>query len=167
MPFTTLARPTAEEHAPYYGRYIALVKSADAVEALITQIGDTSSLLDTTGWSAGGPATRGTYDARAGPGAVASAADAGWSGPGPLSNRGGAALSAVTRGRAAVLKPFFASNQAGACRQPFSPHPHRDFGHQLAIGEARGNRNRHISSHPGVIPEASPRSCSRNRDRHV
>src|SRR5882672_10605220 len=46
MPFTTLARPTAEEHAPYYGRYIALVKSADAVEALITQIDDTSSLLE-------------------------------------------------------------------------------------------------------------------------
>ena len=34
MPFTTLARPTAGEHASFYGRYIALVKGHDAMRGI-------------------------------------------------------------------------------------------------------------------------------------
>jgi len=45
MPFATLSRPAADEHAAYYGRYIALVKGDDAVEALIAQIDVTADLL--------------------------------------------------------------------------------------------------------------------------
>jgi uncharacterized damage-inducible protein DinB len=45
MSFATLPRPAADEHAPYYGRYIALVKGDDAVDALITQIDVTADLL--------------------------------------------------------------------------------------------------------------------------
>jgi uncharacterized damage-inducible protein DinB len=40
-----IARPTADEHVHYYGRYIALVSGDDAVTALITQIDATSALL--------------------------------------------------------------------------------------------------------------------------
>jgi len=42
---TTIARPAADEHVAYYGKYIALVLGEDAVDALIAQIDATSALL--------------------------------------------------------------------------------------------------------------------------
>lgn len=42
---TTIPRPRADEHAPFYGRYIALVPDGDLVEMLRTQQRDTVRLL--------------------------------------------------------------------------------------------------------------------------
>jgi uncharacterized damage-inducible protein DinB len=42
---TTIARPAADEYAPYYGRYIDLVQGDDGVSALASQITDTAELL--------------------------------------------------------------------------------------------------------------------------
>jgi len=42
---TPINRPAADEHIDYYGKYIALVPGDDAVDALITQIDETSGLL--------------------------------------------------------------------------------------------------------------------------
>jgi len=47
MPATfTIARPAADEHIEYYGKYIRLVPGDDAMEALRSQIGDTVRLLE-------------------------------------------------------------------------------------------------------------------------
>jgi hypothetical protein len=43
----TATRPDATEHAPYYGKYIALVQEADVLEALERQIADALALLRT------------------------------------------------------------------------------------------------------------------------
>jgi len=40
-----LPRPRADEHDPFYGRYIDLVPEADIVETLATQLGETLALL--------------------------------------------------------------------------------------------------------------------------
>lgn len=47
MPTTTLriTRPQADEHAPYYSRYIEQVPGDDALAAIRAQIGDTLRLL--------------------------------------------------------------------------------------------------------------------------
>jgi uncharacterized damage-inducible protein DinB len=46
MPATlTIARPAADEHIEYYGKYIRLVPGDDALEAMRSQIGDTVRLL--------------------------------------------------------------------------------------------------------------------------
>ena len=46
MPATfTIARPEADEHIEYYGKYIRLVRGEDAMEAMRSQIGDTVRLL--------------------------------------------------------------------------------------------------------------------------
>jgi hypothetical protein len=45
MPHATIARPTAAEYAPYYGRYIDKVSGDDALAALVSQIAETASLL--------------------------------------------------------------------------------------------------------------------------
>ena len=45
MSQATIARPTADEHAPYYGKYIALVAGDDALAALVRQIDTTAILL--------------------------------------------------------------------------------------------------------------------------
>jgi DinB superfamily len=44
---STAARPDASEHAPYYGKYIAMVPETDAILALESQIADALSLLET------------------------------------------------------------------------------------------------------------------------
>jgi uncharacterized damage-inducible protein DinB len=45
MPQTTIARPAADEHAPYYGKYIALVPNGDVVAVLRDQSAETVRLL--------------------------------------------------------------------------------------------------------------------------
>jgi len=45
MPQTTSARPSAGEHAPYYGKYIALVPDGDVVSVLRDQSAETVRLL--------------------------------------------------------------------------------------------------------------------------
>lgn len=40
-----IARPSESEHAPYYGRYISLVRDGDIVEILEQQLGNTLALL--------------------------------------------------------------------------------------------------------------------------
>jgi hypothetical protein len=52
---STAARPSPEEHAPYYGRYIALVEGDDPVAALERELDETLALL------AGVPADRETF----------------------------------------------------------------------------------------------------------
>jgi len=47
MTNATATRPDATEHAPYYGKYIALVPEADAIQALESQIADALALLKT------------------------------------------------------------------------------------------------------------------------
>ena len=47
MATTSATRPDATEHAPYYGKYIALVPEADAIKALESQIADALVLLRT------------------------------------------------------------------------------------------------------------------------
>ena len=42
---TSIPRPAAAEHAPYYGRYIEKVAGDDALAALITQVDVTAALL--------------------------------------------------------------------------------------------------------------------------
>ena len=44
-----LRRPTPDEHAEYYGRYIALVPDGPIVETLRDQLGDTLALLQGVG----------------------------------------------------------------------------------------------------------------------
>ncbi len=41
----TIARPAADEHIEYYGKYIRLVPGDDALDAMRSQIGDTVRLL--------------------------------------------------------------------------------------------------------------------------
>ena len=43
----TATRPDPSEHVPYYGKYIALVAEADAIQALESQIADGLALLRT------------------------------------------------------------------------------------------------------------------------
>lgn len=45
MPASILTRPTAVDHAPYYGRYISLVPPGDLLAILHTQIGELQTLL--------------------------------------------------------------------------------------------------------------------------
>ena len=45
MTVSTAVRPAADEHHPYYGRYIALVPESDAIEALEHQLADMLPLL--------------------------------------------------------------------------------------------------------------------------
>jgi uncharacterized damage-inducible protein DinB len=45
MPQTTIARPAADEHSPYYGKYIALVPDGDLVSFLREQGAETVRLL--------------------------------------------------------------------------------------------------------------------------
>ena len=45
MTVSTAIRPAADEHHPYYGKYIALVPESDAVEALEHQLADMLPLL--------------------------------------------------------------------------------------------------------------------------
>src|SRR5438874_12725309 len=45
MPTTLSSRPAAEEHAPYYGRYIALVPDGNLVDLLSEQQDDTLRML--------------------------------------------------------------------------------------------------------------------------
>ena len=40
-----IARPTEDEYAPYYGRYVSRVPEGDVLELLATQIGDTRALI--------------------------------------------------------------------------------------------------------------------------
>ncbi len=51
----TIARPNADEHSPYYGRYVAQVPDGDLVSILREQIVDTAALLR------GVPADRADY----------------------------------------------------------------------------------------------------------
>jgi len=44
---STATRPDPSEHVPYYGKYIALVPEADAIQALESQIADGLALLRT------------------------------------------------------------------------------------------------------------------------
>ena len=44
---STATRPDPSEHVPYYGKYIALVPEADAIQALESQITDGLALLRT------------------------------------------------------------------------------------------------------------------------
>jgi hypothetical protein len=44
---TTATRPDPSEHVPYYGKYIALVPEADAIQALENQIADALALVRT------------------------------------------------------------------------------------------------------------------------
>lgn len=45
MSAATIERPKADEHAPYYGRYIARVPDGDLISVLRDQIADSSALL--------------------------------------------------------------------------------------------------------------------------
>ncbi len=45
MPSTTIPRPAADEHAPFYSGYVALVPDGDLVSLLRTQIIDTARTL--------------------------------------------------------------------------------------------------------------------------
>ena len=45
MTHTIIGRPAANEHAPYYGRYIDRVTGNDALAALIHQVDETAALL--------------------------------------------------------------------------------------------------------------------------
>jgi len=45
MNATAVARPAADEHSPYYTRYIQLVEGDDVLPRLVSQIEDTSRLL--------------------------------------------------------------------------------------------------------------------------
>lgn len=45
MPLATIPRPQADEHVPYYGRYIALVPDGDLISILQDQMEDTSRVL--------------------------------------------------------------------------------------------------------------------------
>jgi len=45
MPFTLSSRPEADEHSPYFGRYITLVSESDIVSVLQRQIKETLPLL--------------------------------------------------------------------------------------------------------------------------
>ncbi len=45
MSHSTIGKPAATEHAPYYGKYIGLVPGDDALSALIGQIEETAALM--------------------------------------------------------------------------------------------------------------------------
>jgi hypothetical protein len=47
MATLTTARPEATEHHPYYGKYIALVREDDAIQALESQMAEALALLRT------------------------------------------------------------------------------------------------------------------------
>jgi hypothetical protein len=47
MTVATAVRPAADEHIEYYGKYIALVREADAIAALRAEVDDTLALLRT------------------------------------------------------------------------------------------------------------------------
>lgn len=45
MPHIIIGKPDSSEHAPYYGRYVDLIKEDDILKVLSTQINDTVTLL--------------------------------------------------------------------------------------------------------------------------